>query len=85
MYIVIILLLLLLMLLVFCACRFINNFGMLGVLDRLHGTDSLFRASRAYQRHILLLGFVPLSVQFPDDPKQQGKAGPVDLVDQKLE
>ena len=58
---------------------------MLGVLDRLHGTDSLFRASRAYQRHILLLGFVPLSVQFPDDPKQQGKAGPIDLVDQKLE
>jgi len=58
---------------------------MLGVLDRLHGTDSLFRASRAYQRHILLLGFVPLSVQFPDDPKQHGKSAAIDFVDQKLD
>jgi len=60
---------------------------MLGVLDRLHGTDSLFRASRAYQRHIMLLGFVPLSVQFPDDPKQRGKAAAsaVDNVDQNLD
>jgi len=66
--------------------RFINNFGMLGVLDRLHGTDSLFRASRSYQRHVLLLGFVPLSVQFPDDPKQLGKAASTDsFVDQTLD
>lgn len=62
-----------------------NNFGMLGVLDRLHGSDSLFRASRAYQRHVLLLGFVPLSVQFPDDPKQHGKGSAVDLLDQNLD
>jgi methylsterol monooxygenase len=54
--------------------KFINNFGVLGVLDRLHGTDSLFRASPAYQRHVLLLGLMPLSHQFPEDPKQQGKA-----------
>jgi len=67
---------------VFCLCRFINNFGMLGVLDRLHGTDSLFRASPAYQRHVMLLGFVPLSIQFPDDPKQHGKATSVNFVDQ---
>ena len=55
------------------------------MLDRLHGTDLLFRASRAYQRHVLLLGFVPLSVQFPDDPKQHGKASPVDFVDQNVD
>jgi len=54
---------------------------MLGVLDRLHGTDSLFRASPAYQRHVMLLGFVPLSLQFPDDPKQLGKVTAADLVD----
>ena len=50
--------------------RFVNNYGMLGVLDRLHGTDSLFRASKAYQRHIMLLGLVPLSQQIPDNVKQ---------------
>lgn len=50
--------------------KFMNNFGMLGVLDRLHGTDTLFRASKAYQRHILLLGLVPLSQQIPDDVKK---------------
>jgi len=43
---------------------------MLGVLDRLHGTDTLFRASKAYQRHYLLLGLVPLSQQIPDNNKQ---------------
>ena len=64
------------------ACRFVNNFGMLGVLDRLHGTDSLFRASRAYQRHVMLLGFVPLSVQFPDDAKQLSKGNAADFEDQ---
>ena len=58
----------------FVLYRFVNNFGMLGVLDRLHGTDSLFRASRAYQRHVLLLNLVPLTQQFPNDPKQQGKS-----------
>jgi len=55
---------------------------MLGVLDRLHGTDSLFRASRAYQRHVMLLGFVPLSVQFPDDAKQLSKGNAADFEDQ---
>jgi sterol desaturase/sphingolipid hydroxylase (fatty acid hydroxylase superfamily) len=50
--------------------KFVNNFGMLGVLDRLHGTDTLFRASKAYQRHYLLLGLVPLSQQIPDNKKQ---------------
>jgi fatty acid hydroxylase domain-containing protein 2 len=53
-------------------CRFINNYGVLGVLDRLHGTDAQFRESRAYQRHILLLGFVPVSHQFPDNQKGKG-------------
>lgn len=47
--------------------KFVNNFGVLGVLDRLHGTDALFRASKAYQRHFLLLGLVPLSQQIPDE------------------
>jgi len=49
--------------------KFNQNFGMLGVLDRLHGTDTLFRASKAYQRHIMLLSLVPLRQSIPDDTK----------------
>lgn len=50
--------------------RFTQNFGVLGVLDRLHGTDAMFRNSRAYDRHIMLLGFTPLKQTFPDNPKK---------------
>ncbi|XP_076446058.1 fatty acid hydroxylase domain-containing protein 2-like [Babylonia areolata] len=50
--------------------KFNQNYGVLGVLDRLHGTDNQFRASKAYQRHFLLLGFIPMSQQFPDQPSK---------------
>ena len=53
-----------------CFCRFTQNYGVLGVLDRLHGTDVMFRDSRAYDRHIMLLGFIPLKQTFPDNPKK---------------
>lgn len=46
--------------------KFTNCFGVLGVLDRLHGTDNNFRASKAYERHIMLLSLTPLSQQYPD-------------------
>ncbi|XP_076468131.1 fatty acid hydroxylase domain-containing protein 2-like isoform X2 [Babylonia areolata] len=46
--------------------KFNQNYGVLGVLDRLHGTDNQFRASKAYERHFLLLGFTPMAQQFPD-------------------
>lgn len=49
--------------------KFNQNFGVLGVLDRLHGTDSLFRRTRAYARHVMFFGLTPLSVQFPDETK----------------
>lgn len=51
-------------------CRFNQNYGVLGVLDRLHGTDNQFRASKAYARHFLLLGFTPMLQQFPDQPSK---------------
>lgn len=50
--------------------KFTENFGMMGILDRLHGTDKHFRASKAYQRHIMLCGFVPLTQSIPDDKKK---------------
>jgi len=46
--------------------KFNNCFGVLGVLDRLHGTDSLFRATKSYARHIMMLSFVPPREAFPD-------------------
>ncbi|XP_077984393.1 fatty acid hydroxylase domain-containing protein 2-like [Glandiceps talaboti] len=53
--------------------KFVNNYGVLGVLDRLHGTDNLFRASKAYQRHFMLLCWTPVLQQVPDDPKLKSK------------
>ena len=32
-------------------------FGVIGVLDYLHGTDTMFRQSKGYQRHFILLGW----------------------------
>ncbi|XP_017142973.1 fatty acid hydroxylase domain-containing protein 2 isoform X1 [Drosophila miranda] len=46
--------------------KFSNCFGVLGVLDRLHGTDSLFRATKSYARHIMMLSFKPPRDAFPD-------------------
>ncbi|KAK3099658.1 hypothetical protein FSP39_007604, partial [Pinctada imbricata] len=54
--------------------KFTNNFGVLGVLDRLHGTDAQFRASKMYDRHILLLSLTPVTEQFPKVPAtKEGK------------
>ena len=47
-------------------------YGSLGVLDRLHGTDEMFRASKAYERHVLLLGLTPVKSLYPDPPKAKG-------------
>ncbi|XP_038056605.1 fatty acid hydroxylase domain-containing protein 2-like [Patiria miniata] len=41
--------------------KFVNNFGALGILDRLHGTDAIFRQSQNFQRDVLLTGFTPAS------------------------
>ncbi|XP_076081850.1 fatty acid hydroxylase domain-containing protein 2-like isoform X1 [Mytilus galloprovincialis] len=45
---------------------FINCFGVLGILDRLHGTDYIFRASKAYKRDKISLSLTPMSQQYPD-------------------
>ncbi|XP_066572573.1 fatty acid hydroxylase domain-containing protein 2 [Amia ocellicauda] len=51
--------------------RFNQCYGVLGVLDRLHGTDVAFKQSRAYDRHLLLLSLTPLNESIPDPPKQK--------------
>lgn len=47
--------------------KFTNNFGVLGVLDRLHGTDLQFRDSKQYKHHVMLLSLLPLSQQYPEE------------------
>jgi methylsterol monooxygenase len=46
--------------------KFNQNFGTLGVLDRLHGTDTAFRHSKAYERHFMLLGLDPARQLIPN-------------------
>ncbi|XP_031550953.1 fatty acid hydroxylase domain-containing protein 2-like [Actinia tenebrosa] len=50
--------------------KFNQNYGVLGVLDRLHGTDILFRNSVCYDRHILMIGIQPVKDVFPSCPKE---------------
>ncbi|CAL8233965.1 unnamed protein product [Boreogadus saida] len=50
--------------------KFNQNFGVLGVLDRLHGTDGKFRQTKQYERHALLTSLTPLSESIPDAPKK---------------
>ncbi|KAF7670372.1 hypothetical protein LDENG_00228400 [Lucifuga dentata] len=50
--------------------RFNQCYGVLGVLDRLHGTDSKFRQTKQYERHILLTSLTPLTQSIPDSPKK---------------
>ncbi|XP_034539120.1 fatty acid hydroxylase domain-containing protein 2 [Notolabrus celidotus] len=50
--------------------RFNQCFGVFGVLDRLHGTDSKFRQSKQYERHTLLTSLTPLNESIPDAPKK---------------
>lgn len=51
--------------------KFTQNFGVLGVLDRLHGTDAKFRNTIEFTRHLPMLTLVPAREMFPDRPKQQ--------------
>ncbi|KAI6650650.1 hypothetical protein LOD99_7700 [Oopsacas minuta] len=51
--------------------NFTENFGSMGILDHLHGTDVKFRASQCYKRHTVLLSFSPARYFFPDHPKKE--------------
>ncbi|XP_055004290.1 fatty acid hydroxylase domain-containing protein 2 [Boleophthalmus pectinirostris] len=50
--------------------RFNQCYGVLGILDRLHGTDSKFRQTKQYERHTLLTSLTPLTESIPDVPKK---------------
>ncbi|KAM4678113.1 fatty acid hydroxylase domain-containing protein 2 [Discoglossus pictus] len=50
--------------------KFNQCYGVLGVLDRLHGTDLVFKQTKAYERHVLLLGLTPLTQTIPEPTKK---------------
>jgi len=50
--------------------KFTQCYGVLGILDYLHGTDDLFRSSVNYKRHVTLLGTTPAREQFPEKEKE---------------
>ena len=50
--------------------RFNSNFGTLGLLDWLHGTDKGFHDTVQSKRHRTLWSLRPISALFPDKPKK---------------
>uniref|UniRef100_H2YNZ9 Fatty acid hydroxylase domain-containing protein n=1 Tax=Ciona savignyi TaxID=51511 RepID=H2YNZ9_CIOSA len=54
--------------------KFNQCYGVLGILDRFHDTDGLFRASKNYQRHIMHFGLTPLTQVFPDEVPEKSKS-----------
>ncbi|XP_030066990.1 fatty acid hydroxylase domain-containing protein 2 isoform X1 [Microcaecilia unicolor] len=50
--------------------KFNQCYGVLGLLDHLHATDTVFKQTKAYERHLLLLNLTPLSESIPDSPKK---------------
>ncbi|XP_071847022.1 fatty acid hydroxylase domain-containing protein 2-like [Apostichopus japonicus] len=46
--------------------KFNCNYGAIGFLDRLHGTDSLFREMKLHYRHIFLLSLASAAEAFPE-------------------
>ncbi|XP_065886347.1 fatty acid hydroxylase domain-containing protein 2-like [Dysidea avara] len=49
--------------------KFNNNFGVLGILDCLHGTDEAFRKTAAYKRHRIIFSFTPANQLYTDYEK----------------
>ena len=46
--------------------KFFECYGIIGIMDYLHGTDRHFRSSQASKRHIVSLNFKPLRQTFQD-------------------
>jgi sterol desaturase/sphingolipid hydroxylase (fatty acid hydroxylase superfamily) len=49
--------------------KFNQCYGVLGILDYIHGTDTQFRESVSYSRHKLNLSLIPARYLYPDKVK----------------
>ena len=47
--------------------KFNNCYGFLGLLDYLHGTDTLFRSTKNYQRHYTYLSNKSIKELIPNE------------------
>ena len=45
-------------------------YGVLGIMDHLHGTDKAFHQSKDYERHFVLTGLTSAKELIPDSPKK---------------
>ncbi|XP_065342982.1 fatty acid hydroxylase domain-containing protein 2-like [Cloeon dipterum] len=50
--------------------KFNQCFGVLGLLDRLHGTDAVFRKNMAFKRHMVVTSFKSARELYPDELKK---------------
>lgn len=53
--------------------KFNQCFGVLGVLDWLHGTSSMFKSSKQAERDYIMTGFRPVREIHPDQGQEGGK------------
>lgn len=51
--------------------KFNQCYGVIGVLDSIHGTDVMFRKSKSYTRHTLMLTLKPSREAFPDESNRK--------------
>ena len=54
--------------LIFIISQFTECYGVLGILDFLHGTDRQFRSSAPYRRHTMFWSLEPIRKRIPDGP-----------------
>lgn len=47
------------------------NYGVIGLMDWIHGTDASFRKNIAFKRNKRLMGLTPIDEIYPD--KKSGK------------
>ena len=51
--------------------RFIECYGTLGILDRIHGTNTMFKNNEAFNRHYILHDLVSAREKYPDVDKKE--------------
>jgi methylsterol monooxygenase len=53
--------------------RFNQCYGVIGVLDSIHGTDVAFRKSKSHNRHVFMLTLKSAREAFPDESNHKKK------------
>ncbi|XP_072039703.1 fatty acid hydroxylase domain-containing protein 2-like [Amphiura filiformis] len=51
--------------------KFVNNFGAYGILDYLHGTDTLYRKTKHFERRRWMFGCTPVQKLIPDEKEEK--------------